>query len=171
MAISGYRLPQQLQNNSSSNTNQNNQQAMNDLLNKTNQLTNLGQNNRDNSNTSVNNSDSATSTMLDMWAASKLEAASNNSNSSSNLGGGGHQAPTTPPISAPPHTERSVIGGPGISGPGSVGPGNGNHQTPGGHISASSHDRNGSISTPGSIKGLHFIIIIYRGPKGQIISE
>ena len=165
MAISGYRLPQQLQNNSSSNnasTNHNNQQAMNDLLNKTNQLTNIGQNNRDNSNTSVNNSDSATSTMLDMWAASKLEAASNNSNSSSNLGGngGGHQAPTTPPISAPPHTERSVIGVPGISAPGSVGPGNGNHQTPGGHISASSHDRSGSISTPGSIKGLHFIIII-----------
>ena len=174
MAISGYRLPQQLQNNSSSNntsTNQNNQQVMNDLLNKTNQLTNLSQqnqNNRDNSNTSVNqNSDSATSTMLDMWAASKLEAASNNSNSSSNLGGngGGHQAPTTPPISAhPPITERSVIGVPGIQA-GSVGPGNGNHQTPGGHISASSHERSphersGSISTPGSIKGLHFIIII-----------
>jgi hypothetical protein len=164
MAISGYRLPQQLQNNSSSNnasTNHNNQQAMNDLLNKTNQLTNIGQNNRDNSNTSVNNSDSATSTMLDMWAASKLEAASNNSNSSSNLGGngGGHQAPTTPPISAPPHTERSVIGVPGISAPGSVGPGNGNHQTPGGHISASSHDRSGSISTPGSIKGLHFLLL------------
>ena len=171
MAISGYRLPQQLQNNSSSNnasTNQNNQQVMNDLLNKTNQLTNLSQqnqNNRDNSNTSVNNSDSATSTMLDMWAASKLEAASNNSNSSSNLGGngGGHQAPTTPPISAhPPQTERSVIGVPGIqAGTGSVGPGNGNHHTPGGHISASSHERSGSISTPGSIKGLHFIIIIY----------
>ena len=136
MALSGYRLPQQL-NNSSSN------QQVNDLL-----KPNIT---RDNSNTSANSdSATATSTMLDMWAASKIEAASN-SNSSSNLGGGGVATPTTPPITV----ERSAMGG------GSVGVGSGpGNQTPTGQggISAS---QGGTISTPGSIKGLNLIHFLY----------
>lgn len=138
MAISGYRLPQQLQNNSSTN------QQVNELL-----KTNLNQA-RDNSNSVVANSansDSATSTMLDMWAASKIEAASN-SNSSSNLGGG---APPTPPITG---VERSAIVGPSA---GAGGVGQTGSQTGQGGISAS--QASGSISTPGSIKGLNFTIL------------
>ena len=134
MAISGYRLPQQLQNNSSTN------QQVNELL-----KTNLNQA-RDNSNSVVANSansDSATSTMLDMWAASKIEAASN-SNSSSNLGGG---APPTPPITV----ERSAIVGQTSAG------GTGSQTAGQGGISAS--QASGSISTPGSIKGLNFTIL------------
>ena len=133
MAISGYRLPQQLQNNSSTN------QQVNELL-----KTNLT---RDNSNSVASaNSDSATSTMLDMWAASKIEAASN-SNSSSNLGGG---APPTPPITG---VERSAIVGPSAG----AGGGQTGSQTGQGGISAS--QASGSISTPGSIKGLNFTIL------------
>ena len=151
MAISGYRLPQQL-NNSSSN------QQVNDMLKNPN-IT------RDNLNTSANgdNSATATSTMLDMWAASKIEAASN-SNSSSNLGGGGGggvATPTTPPITV----ERSAMGG------GSVGVGSGpGNQTPAGQGGISASQASGSISTPGSIKGLNLLFYFYLNICRDILS-
>ena len=116
MSISGYRLPQQLNSNNPS---------VNGLSSLKEASTTSTTGPRDNSSATQADVTASSSTMLDMWAASKVEAASNSS-SSSNLGG----SPTTPPI--------PMTGGDG-----------GGVRTPSDRTGSGS-----SISTPGSIKGL-----------------
>ena len=127
MALSGYRLPQQL-----------NPSNQNELL-----KNNAGRGPVDNSDAPppgaappggvASGVASTSGTMLDMWAASKAEAASN-SNSSSTLGGPG--PPSTPPISVSASERHNSGRGASVAG-------------------------TSSISTPGSIKGQTLIFAIF----------
>ena len=109
MAISGYRLPQQIGGGTA-----NGGAGATHAHSNTAELVKREVGPPENTNPA-----SSSTTMLDMWAASKVEAANSNSNSSSTLGGAA-PPPTPPPISGGGGVnERSSSTG-SISTPGSI---------------------------------------------------